>query len=234
MVPAGNAAASPPPRERGDRIPSAVWLAILWAGMIAGFGLDFPRYLAQKPPAPFIVHAHAAVFTGWLLLLTAQVTLVLRDRLDWHRRLGRFMVGWACLMAVFGPWAAFAMHRGNFLSISLLDMAGFLVLLAWGFALRTKPSEHRRMMILATLALADPGFSRISMSFMPDPAAMIPFFIAYFYGNVLLVGLMLAWDLSRGRLVRSFVAGAGALLATELIAVALYFWPPWIELTKGL
>jgi hypothetical protein len=55
-----------PPRE--DRIPSAVWLAILWAGMIAGFGMDASRYLHHKPPPPIIVHFHAAVFTVWMLL----------------------------------------------------------------------------------------------------------------------------------------------------------------------
>src|SRR5580698_8212856 len=91
---------------REDRKASAVWLGILWAGMIAGFGVDFPGYLRKNPPAPVLVHVHAAVFTVWMLLLTAQVLLVLRDRVALHRKLGVFLVGWACVMAVLGPWAA--------------------------------------------------------------------------------------------------------------------------------
>jgi hypothetical protein len=42
--------------------------------------------------------------------------------------------------------------------VNFLDIVGFLVLLAWGIALRRNPAAHRRMMILATISLADPGF----------------------------------------------------------------------------
>jgi hypothetical protein len=82
---------------REDRLPSAVWLGVLWVGMIAGFGVDFPRYLHENPPPPRILHLHAVVFTVWMLLLTAQVLLVLRDRVAWHRRLGWFAAVWACV-----------------------------------------------------------------------------------------------------------------------------------------
>jgi hypothetical protein len=30
---------------RDDRTPSAVWLGLLWLGMILGFGVDFSRFL---------------------------------------------------------------------------------------------------------------------------------------------------------------------------------------------
>ncbi len=81
---------------RDDRTASAVWLGVLWVGIIAGFGVDFPRYLRENPSAPLVVHLHGAVFSIWMLLLTAQVILVLRDRIGWHRKLGWIMAGWAC------------------------------------------------------------------------------------------------------------------------------------------
>ena len=43
-----------------------------------------------------------------MLLLTAQVLLVLTNRVGWHRRLGWFSAGWACLLAVMGPWGVIA------------------------------------------------------------------------------------------------------------------------------
>jgi DMSO/TMAO reductase YedYZ heme-binding membrane subunit len=128
--------------SRDDRAPSAVWIAILWAGMLAGFGLDFPKYLHQKPSPSTVLHVHAAVFTVWMLLLTAQILLVLGDRVSLHRKLGVFAAGWAGLMAIMGPWAAMEwqvlkLHtpRSNpwFLSLNIVDIAGFLILLAWGF-----------------------------------------------------------------------------------------------------
>jgi len=229
---------------REDRLPSAVWLGILWVGMIAGFGVDFPRYLRENPPAPTIVALHGAVFSVWLLLLTAQVLLVLGDRVAWHRKLGWFAAAWACLMAVMGPWAAMASQAVNlrnaplgdpqFISVNIVDLVGFLILLAWGIALRKNPAAHRRMMMLATISLADPGFDRFSSWVWPnEPASVIVWFFYTFYGNALLIVLMLAWDWWRGRLVRSLVVGSVALLAAEYVATVLYFWGPWKALTLG-
>jgi hypothetical protein len=119
-----------------------------------------------------------------------------------------------------------------FLSVNIVDLVGFLALLAWGIALRKNSAAHRRMMILATVSLADPGFSRLDSYFLPnEPQSVIVWFFWVFYGNVLLVALMAAWDWYRGRLMRSFALGAAALLLAEFLASAIYFWPPWRTLT---
>jgi hypothetical protein len=230
-----------PPRE--DRIPSAIWLAILWAGMIAGFGTDLSRFAHENPPAPKILYVHATVFTIWMLLLTTQVLGVLGGRISFHRKLGWFLVGWACLMGVLGPWAVMASDAVNlntpanglptqFLSVNFLDVGGFLVLLAWGIALRKNPAAHKRMMILSSVSLADPGFNRFIGYLMPaEPQSATVFFFYVFYGNVLLIALMAAWDWYSGRLIRSFVIGAAGLLAAEYVASFLFFWKPWQQLT---
>jgi hypothetical protein len=228
---------------REDRVPSAVWLGILWVGMIAGFGLDFPRFLNENPPAPFVVRIHAVVFSAWMLILTAQVLLVLSNRVAWHRKFGWIAAGWACLMAVVGPWAAIAfqvvnLHSGNgdpaFLSVQLSNSVEFLVLLAWGISLRKNPAAHRRMMILSTISLADPGFSRISGWIWPnEPSNIAVWFFYVFYGNVLLMALMAAWDWWRGRLMRSFAIGAAGLAGAEFAVTLLYFWGPWKATTAA-
>jgi hypothetical protein len=227
---------------RDDRVPSAVWLGILWVGMIAGFGVDFPGFLKQVPPAPKVIWVHAFVFTAWLFLLTAQVLLVLRDRLAWHRSFGWFAVFWACLMAVLGPWAAIAaqltamntpLFDPPFLALNLVDIAGFLVLLAWGVALRKNPAAHRRMMILANVSLADPGYNRLLGHWVPEPTSAVAWFFYVFYANVIIIALMAAWDWWRGRLVRSFVIGAAGLLAAEFVTSFVYFWGPWKAATTA-
>jgi hypothetical protein len=229
---------------REDRTASALWLGVLWVGMIAGFGVDFPRYLHENPPAPKIIYVHGAVFTMWMLILTAQVLLILRDRVAWHRKLGWFAAGWASLMAVMGPWAAMAsyavnLHNPNnepqFLSVNIVDIGGFLVLLAWGMSLRKNAAAHKRMMILATVALADPGFSRFSGWLIPaEPSSVGPWFIYVFYGNAFLVLAMAGWDWWRGRLMPQFLIGATALLTAMFIASTVYFWAPWKALSLAL
>lgn len=229
--------------SRDDRLPSAIWLGIFWVGVLAGFGLDFPRFLHESPPATFVVRVHAFVFSAWLLIITAQVLLVLRDRVAWHRRLGWFAAGWACLMAVLGPWAAMASQAADlhgpeydppFLSVNIVDIVGFVALLAWGITLRKNPAAHKRMMMLSMVAIADPGFARFAEWLWPtEPLHVIPWFFYTFYGNVLLLMLMTAWDWWRGRLIRSFVVGAAAVLVSEIVCAILYFWSPWKTLTAG-
>lgn len=230
------------PRE--DRAASAIWLAIFWVGTVAGFGTDFSRFLHENPASTMVVRVHAVVFSVWLFLITAQVLLVLRNRVAWHRALGWFCIGWACLMLVLGPWAAIAAQAAvlhtpfsdpAFLSVNIFDIAGFIILLAWGITLRKNPAAHKRMMILSTVALADPGFARFYGWLHPaEPTSIVTWFFTMFYGNLLLIGLMTAWDLWRGRLMRSFVIGAAALVASEFVTSFLYFWGPWKTLTTGL
>ena len=228
---------------RDDRKASAVWLGVLWMGMLAGFGVDIPRYLHANPAPPKIVHVHAVVFSMWMLILTAQVLLVLGDRVSFHRKMGWVAAGWAGLMAILGPWAAFAWHAANlglpssdppFLSVQLLNMVGFLTLLTWGITLRKNPATHRRLMILSTVALADPGFSRLSGWLWPNPPqTLLGAFFWVFYGNVLLVALMLGWDFWKKRLIRSFVIASVSLLALEWMEAWLYFYPPWRQMATG-
>jgi hypothetical protein len=228
---------------REDRVPSAVWLAILWIGMIAGFGVDIPVVLKFIPPPPRIIWVHGAVFSMWMVLLTAQVLLVLRDRVAWHRTFGWSAVAWAGLMAVMGPWAAIAVQVAllntkfadpSFLALNMVDIVGFLALLAWGVALRKNPAAHKRMMTLSTVALADPGFARFTEWLWPaQPTNPYVWFFYVFYGNVLLVALMAAWDWWRGRLMRSFIYGATSLLASEVLCAFLYFWGPWKTVTTA-
>ncbi len=218
---------------RDDRIAYAVWLCILWVGMLVGFSLDFPTYLGQQPPAPAIVHVHAAVYTVWMLIVTAQVMLVMKNRVAWHMKMGLFAAGWAGLMIVVGPWTAIAwqavhvhnfMQPPQFLVINFVDILGFAALLAWGFALRKNPAAHKRMMILATVSLSDPGFARIPKHLLAwKPATPFGMFWFVYYGNVIVIALMAAWDWRKARLMKQFVVGAAGLLAAECVTAFLFF-----------
>lgn len=237
------------PRE--DRTMYAVCLALIWVGMIGGFALDFPNYLHQNPPAPMILHVHAVAYSVWMLIVTAQVTLVMKNRVRWHMTMGWFALGWACVMAVVGPWAVMSWMALNlprllhppfpppflpsqFLAVNLADLVSFLALLSWGFMLRKNPAAHKRLMILSTVALADPGFARLMIhTLQPQVSTPFGFFWMVFYGNVLLVVLMTVWDLRRGRLMTQFVIGATGMLAVFCGAAMLFYWPPWQQATLG-
>lgn len=225
---------------RDDRTPTAVWLAIFWVGIIAGFSVDLRRYFHENPPAPFILNVHAVVFTIWLLIFTAQVLQILGNRVAWHRRFGWFAAAWTCLMAVLGPWAALDslavnLHTpgfsSSFLAVNIVDIAGFLIFIGWGLTQRKNPAAHKRLMMLAMVAIADPGFSRFTGNLMKEPTSVLPWFVYMFYGNVALIILMAVWDWRNGRLMRQFVLGSTALVIALGAASILYFWQPWKDLT---
>jgi hypothetical protein len=90
-------------------------------------------------------------------------------------------------------------------------------------------------MILATVALSDLGFGRLSRYFMPDPAAFWPYLVHGFYGDFLVILAMGGWDLWQRRALHpAFVAGALLLVLSEVGACALYFDPAWKALTAQL
>lgn len=222
---------------REDRTAFVVWLALIWIGILAGFGVDMSRFLHESPPEPRIVDVHAFVFSFWMVLLTVQVLLVAGDRVALHRKLGWFAAGWAGLMLVLGPLAAFAsqtlvLHGPEydppFLSIQLGGVTEFFLLLVWGISLRKNPAAHKRIMILSTLALSDAGFNRFSGWIWPAmPSSLLVWYVWCYYGSVLVIAGMAAWDWWRGRLMKQFAAGAVFLLAAEGVEDLLYHWGPW-------
>jgi hypothetical protein len=230
---------------RDDRRSFAVWLALLWLGILAGFGVDLSRFFREAPPAPLVVDVHAAVFTGWMLLLTAQVLLVLGNRVALHRRLGWLLAGWAGLMLILGPWAALASqtvvipgpnYDPPFLSVQFGGVTAFFLLLIWGIVLRGNPAAHKRIMIVSSVALVDAGYNRfIEWLIGPTmPQSRLVWYLWAFYGNIAIVASMAAWDWWRGRLMKQFALAAAGLLAWEGMEDLLYHWGPWKTFTTGL
>jgi uncharacterized membrane protein YozB (DUF420 family) len=222
-------------------------LAIIWIGILGGF---VPRIVAQfvehKPPYLAIVHVHAAVFVGWLLLLTVQVGLVRSHNLPQHRRLGRLGAAWLPVMLILGLVASVIVARSKygtphwkpqFLAIQLADLTLFAVLTVSALLLRRDAASHKRLMLLGTVALSNAGFSRW---WGPALAAWLgqgylSKLAQDYLSDFLIVGTMLAYDIAtRGRPNRALAQAAVVIVGIECLALYLYFDPGWIALTDRL
>jgi len=140
-------------------------VAVMMAIVLAGFWPYFST-LPSGPEAHWIIHVHAAVFSGWMLLYLAQVWLVYRRRVAAHQALGRFGIYYGLLVLLFGVVVTVA---APVLSVqegrsTLDEAAGFLVLpigdlllfggfFTAGIAWRRQRDVHKRLMLLATVAL---------------------------------------------------------------------------------
>jgi hypothetical protein len=229
-----------PQQHPWDRNFFLALVTLIWIGILMGFVPQMIRHVAtHQQPYPWIVHVHAAAFVGWLTLLTAQVLMVRARRVALHRRLGYAMVGLGGLMLVLGPAAAWVVQRRDFggphsnpgfLSVQLIAMITFAVVGGAGVLLRNSASAHKRLMIVATLVLADAGFSRWLGG--PIVAALgkghWQRYLALSGATALIIVGIGVYDLiTRRRLQPAYAAGAVWALAGQGLAAYLLFVPAW-------
>jgi hypothetical protein len=82
---------------------SAACLAVAFVGFLPTYWLQLPRSTFIGPP---LLHLHAILFFGWILLLLSQTVLAARGQLKHHRAWGLAGVALASAMVVVGIAAA--------------------------------------------------------------------------------------------------------------------------------
>jgi hypothetical protein len=220
----------------------AIWLAI-----VTGFGIDIVRRAhAGALSFSLIVHLHALAYTGWLLLLAVQVWLARTGRLAQHRRLGLAALVLLPAMLVLGPATAFYGVANNpympdkwiaWLSVNFTNAFGAIVLLTAGFLLRRHPAAHKRLMVMGTIALTEPGFSRIWAPFLEARLGegYVPFYFSTYVGTFALIIGVGAYDFAtRRRLHPAYVAAALWIFANEALADWLFYQPFWLAAMKQM
>lgn len=237
------------PQHPADRNFFLLLVALIWLGVFSGFGLDMIEHVRHSTRVyPLIVHVHAAIFGGWLVLLTTQLLLIRGRRPDIHRRLGMAAAWMIPVMVVVALATAWTVHRQmellspgrghpQFISINLTDMLGFATLAFAGLAMRGDSSAHKRLMLLSTLYLSTAGFARLWLLTIGGAGTdtFWGFFIAYNIGGDIVIAMLGVYDLAtRGRLHPAYVLGAGWVLANELAAAWLFFSPGWHAISLRL
>lgn len=211
------------------------WLLAVVA--IVGFA---PRSIAivngAMPMPPLVVHLHAAVMASWVTLLALQATFVLSGRIDLHRKAGvaSFVVG--PLLAIMlvaitvirqndAAGTPAASISNNILFVQIRAVVLFPLFFVW--ALRTRRTDletHKRMMLLATLAVLDAGIAR--MTWLPYNRFPIDYFAVHAYLFLLLVPALLHDWLKLGRVHRAWLWGL-ALMVPWAVATHFAWGSEW-------
>lgn len=254
VLPFGRA---PMPRRFPKEVPSdryfyPLFIGAIWCGVAAGFGPELVKHMqGGEAPYPLIVHLHAAAFSGWVVLLMAQSLLIRSGRWQLHRQLGTAAIGLAAVMLFLGPAVALAIQRaqavlahpspifGNpaFLAVQFGGMVDFAILLAAGLLLRAKPSAHRRLMLLTTLAITDAGLARATGAWIHQtlPPGIWTDFAGIYAANDMLILALGAYDLiTRRRLHPAYMAGASYLFVSQFVANLLLHNDSWRALMSHL
>jgi hypothetical protein len=188
---------------------------VILATVFLGFARTY--YLAgvfKAEPLPPLLHVHGAVFTIWMILLVAQTSLVAGGRVDLHRRLGLLGFCLACLLVAVGMlvgtntlvrYSAYADFQTQLKAgyIGTSDVLIFAVLIYFAFRYRSKPATHKRLVLIATIALLDAAFSRWPIPVVSQHAK---------FGCYALLLLLVAFDLWNTRKVHRATLWASVLV----------------------
>lgn len=213
-------------------------VTLLIAGIVAwGFWKTYYSQFSERTDLPSIVHWHAAVFSAWVLVLSAQAAAVAAGRVRLHRRLGTagmiygalvFAVGLA--VSVGAP--ALRVRAGNYplevggviVLYNLTDMLLFGVFLALAFAYRNRSELHKRWIIAATAALCGAAIGRVV------PGNTLQYLLLWLSPILALVAI----DLATRRRVHPVPLAATALIVVAFFKVPLLSAPVWRDVGGAL
>jgi len=235
-----NAATRPRPAWRSDRVFFTTMSVLLSAVVFAGFAPTYYlRSAYRAEPLARVFQVHGAVFTAWILLLVAQTSLVAARRVDLHRKLGVAGAVLAVVMLLAGFEAAMTAARRGFsvpglppplvfLAVPLFDLIVFPTLVGAALLLRRSPAAHKRLMILATVAI------------LPAAVARLPHLLPYgplmFFGlSDLFVVACLVYDrVSRGAMHPATIWGGLFLVVSQVARLAVSGTAAWMAFARWL
>ena len=124
--------------------------------------------------AHWAVDVHTVIYALWLFIFLGQALLISWDRTRRHQTIGRYVgIGWGTLMLIIGLFITLAVivpgverdHEVGNYATSLLGSLGDLITFGGffvaGVLYRWRPEVHKRLMVLATVALMGAPVGRL-------------------------------------------------------------------------
>ena len=210
-----------------DRYFFAIMAVLFAASAVVGFAPNSISILVGvKENPPLIIHLHAAAMSAWLILRVAQASLVATQRFDIHQRLGITSVGLApivffLMIAIAWPYLADPAKAPAIFVIQIKRIALFGVCVALAITWRKRwPGAHKRLMFMATFAVLDAAFFR--MTFLPNLGMENDAIIGHLYQYALLLPL-LAYDIAKfGRIHPVYLVVVPIFIGLQTFSASLW------------
>jgi uncharacterized membrane protein YozB (DUF420 family) len=226
-------------RNRDHRFFTGMALATALTAVVGFAPTYYFRGFTEAAPLTTLVHLHGALATTWMLLFLSQTSLVSAGRTDLHRRLGVAGLVVATLFVMVGYATAIAAARNGvtppggppalaFLAVPLGTLLSFAVLAAVGLSQRRHRDTHKRLMLLATIALLAPALARFRWFGPGGPPVAIG-------GTCLFVIACMAYDrAAHGRIHPAFLWGGVLLMLSLPARFALTQSETWLAVARWL
>src|SRR5436190_803504 len=223
---------------------SGMAIAILMV-IFVGFSRTFylRPYFHSERLIPLLI-LHGMIFSSWLALFVTQTTLVATKRTRIHMKLGVAGGVIAALMIIIGSFTAIVRAKGpsplpdvnplSFLTIPLGDMLVFGILVGAAFYFRRKLDTHKRLMLLASIALLPAGVARWPIGFIERGGPLV------FYGlaDLFIVPCLVFDIVTRGRPHRATLLAGSLVVISQPLRLMIGSTHAWLVfatwLTRGI
>ena len=206
-----------------------------------GFSRTFylrPYFQTQRL-IPLLI-LHGTLFSSWIALFVTQTTLVAARRTRTHMRLGIAGGVLAALMIIVGTLTAIVRAKGpspvpgvdplSFLTIPLGDMLVFASLVGAAFYFRRRADTHKRLMLLATIAILPAAVARLPFAFIQQYGPL-----AFFGLSDLFIVPCLIYDfVTRGRPHRATVLGGALIVISHPLRLVIGSTHAWLAFATWL
>ncbi len=228
-------------RAAGERRLYTWGALVAIAFVFAGFA---PTYYLRNafggPELTTLKHVHGVVMTAWFTLFLVQARLVATGRTAVHRKLGLAGIAIALLVMAVGMMVAIASVRSGstpvglpplvFLVLPVGELVAFATLFTAAIVLRTRSAYHKRLMLLATVAMLAPAFARLPFEFVA--AGGPPVFFAL--TDLVILGCI-AFDTARNRRLHpAFAVGFAFVVAVQFGRLAISQTPQWMTFAQWI
>ena len=199
--------------------------------IVAGFSVQLAmgRSSFSSPP---LVHAHAIVFMGWVVLFLLQNIFAATGRTALHRSLGWIATGWVVAMLVLGcAVTAAIVRRGGvpfffkplqFLVFDPVSLLTFASLTAAAIVMRRQTDWHRRLHFCGMSILLGAALGRL----LPMPLLAPWAWEATVAVSLLFPGAGMLADLRRrGRVHPAWLWGVAVTLGSAVLTEAISYSP---------
>ena len=204
--------------------------------VFAGFSRTWflrPYFPQVQGLIPLLV-LHGVLFSSWIALFITQTSLIAARRTRTHMRLGIAGGVLASLMIIVGTVTAIVRAKGpspipgvnplSFLTIPLGDLLVFGILIGAAFYFRKRVDIHKRLMLIATIALLPAAVARLPIGFIETGGPFIFFGLA----DLFLVPLLIFDFVRRGRPHRATVLGAALLVISHPLRMVIGMTHAWL------
>lgn len=224
---------TPSPRAKPRRAFFQIMALVLILTVFAGFSPTYylrPAFIEQ--PLSLLLHVHGLAFSSWMLLFFAQSFLIAKNNYKLHRQLGYAGAALALVMVPLGIAAAVGAIRSNhtppgidprsFLVLPFFDITIFAILVSAGVYFRKRSGVHKRLMLLATIAMVDAAIARLPGIMMMGPP------VFFLLQDLLLLACVIYDRRTIGRIQPVTIWGGLLIVISQPLRLIVSQTPLWL------